>query len=79
MSVFCNSCRVFLKISRACRHLHEKLASTLIVLIATSNSKLYDTSILGQWKYYAYVSDLSLMLTQKHLLPFSNNLGACHH
>ena len=29
--------------------------------------------------YYAYTSNLMLMLTHKHLVPYSNNLRGCHH
>ena len=62
MCVFCNSCQIFLKIS-------------LIAVIATSNSKLHHTRILGQWTCVdllcLYASDLRLMLTQNlyYLIP----------
>ena len=48
MRVFCNSCQVFLKILRVCRHLHDKVRM-LMAVIPTSDSKLHHTNILGQW------------------------------
>ena len=78
MRVFCNFCQIFLKVSFVCRHLHEKFAYTarmLIIVIATSNSKLHHTTILGQWTRVCllclYASDLRVMLTQNlyYLIP----------
>ena len=85
MRVFCNSCRVFLKISRVCRHLHDKFvcnAHTLMAVIATSDSKLHHTSILVQWtrvRLLCIRKRFKANADTKHLLPYSNNLRGCHH
>ena len=64
MRVFCNSTRVFLKISRVCTQLHEKFVCGAHTLLSRSPQvmcKLHQTNVLGQRTsvvHYAHTSDL---------------------
>ena len=85
--VFHNSCRLFLKISRTCRHLHEKFACTactLMAVITASDSKLHHTSILVQWTRVCLscirkrFKRLILTINIYYLIPIAN-LHGCYH
>ena len=81
--VFCNSCRVFFKILRVCRHLHNKFvctACTLMAVITTRDSKLHHTSILGQWTRVRLlcIHKRFKANTDSNIYYLIHNLHGCH-